>query len=229
MSNFIRLSLIVGLYLTLLPSFAALEPRGVAGLEQQTYEYEILRKGVPVGSHQVQLENRDDHTKVVSRSEIKIGLLGLTFYHFRYESQEEWDEQGLRRLLVKVDDDGEPLRIDGHRRGDWFVWTVNDVDSKTHEMPVYPTNHWNSSVLSQSRVLNTLTGLINKVSIQPNQEETLKFNGALGEVKGYRYSGELRLESWYDSNGRWMGMRFKGQDGSTIEYRCRNCVAWETS
>jgi len=223
MSVFIRLPVLLGLCIALPAGLAAPQPAGIAGVEQQTYEYEILRKGVPVGSHQVQVQYDDGHTRVVCRSHIKIGLLGLTFYRFRYESEEEWDEQGLRRLLVRVDDDGERLDIDGHRRGDRFDWTINDVDSKSHEMPVYPTNHWNPTVLFQTRVLNTLTGSMNRVSIQPHQEQVAIGDQSLGAVKSYRYSGELRLDTWYDVSGRWVGMRFKGRDGSTIEYRCRNC------
>lgn len=224
MSAFIRLSVLLGLCIVLPAGLAAPQPVGGASVRQETYEYEILRKGRPVGSHQVQVQHHDGHTRVVCRSHIKIGLLGLTFYRFRYESEEEWDDQGLRRLLVRVDDDGERLEIDGHRSGDRFGWTINDADSKSHEMPVYPTNHWNPTVLSQTRVLNTLTGSINRVSIHPPQEETLIGNQALAAVKKYHYSGELRLESWYGIDGRWMGMRFEGRDGSIIEYRCRNCT-----
>jgi len=39
----------------------------------------------------------------------------------------------------------------------------------------------------------------------------------------YVYSGELDTEVWYDDEGRWVKMRFKGRDGSTIEYVCRRC------
>ncbi len=225
MSACIRYPGLLILWFALPAGLAAPPPAEIAGVGQETHEYEILRKGSPVGTHQVRVQHHDDHTRVVCRSRIRIGLLGLTFYRFRYKSEEEWDAEGLRRLLVRVNDDGERLEIDGHRRGDRFDWTINGADSKTHGMPVYPTNHWNSAVLSQTRVLNTLTGVMNRVSIQPHQEEMPVFDQPVGEVKKYRYSGELRLETWYDVSGRWIGMRFEGRDGSTIEYRCRNCKA----
>ncbi len=224
MSAFIRHPVLVMMLWFALPAgLTASQTADTAGVGPETYEYEILRKGTPVGTHQVQVQHHGDHTRVVCRSHIRIRFLGLTFYRFRYESEEEWDAEGLRRLLVRVNDDGERLEIDGHRRGDLFDWTINDTDSKSHGMPVYPTNHWNSAVLSQTRVLNTLTGVMNHVAIQPYQEQMPVFDRTMGEVRKYRYSGELRLETWYDVSGRWMGMRFAGRDGSTIEYRCRNC------
>jgi geranylgeranyl diphosphate synthase type II len=39
----------------------------------------------------------------------------------------------------------------------------------------------------------------------------------------YRYTGDLLAELWYDDDGRWVKMRFKGRDGSMIEYVCRRC------
>ena len=39
----------------------------------------------------------------------------------------------------------------------------------------------------------------------------------------FAYSGDLQNEVWYDDAGRWVKMRFKGRDGSTIEYVCRRC------
>lgn len=207
---------------------AAKDTPETGDVDQRTYKYDILREGVTVGSHQVQVWYGNDYTRVECSSIIEVGLLGLTFYRFRYESTEEWDDRGLRRLQVRVDDDGQRADIDGSRVGNLFKWTKNDTDPISHEMPVYPTNHWNSNVVSQTQVLNTLTGSMNRVSIQSHEEEVPVSDENLGDVKAFRYQGDLRLDTWYDSSGRWMGMRFKGRDGSTIEYRCRNCNTWKS-
>ena len=96
-------------------------------VDQSVFEYDILREGKTVGSHLVLLRYHDDHTLVESSSIIEVGLFGLTFYRFRYESIEKWDDRGLRRLQVRVDDDGESMDIDGRRVGDSFTWTINDA------------------------------------------------------------------------------------------------------
>jgi len=194
-----------------------------ASVRQLSYEYDILRDGRTVGSHSVRIQSDDEHTRVTSRSSIEIGWLGLTLYRFEYEAEEVWDGQGLRRLVSRVDDDGERLEIAGNRHGDRFQWAVNDAEPVNHAMPVFPTNHWNAGVLSQSQVLNTLTGGINSVSIQPQPEVRPVSDLPQGETRQYRYDGELQLDAWYDERGHWLGMRFEGRDGSTIEYRCRNC------
>jgi len=192
--------------------------------DRQTFDYEILREGVPVGSHQVELQRRGGHTRVISRSSIEIGMLGLTFYSFSYRSEEEWDDFGLLSLAVSVDDDGERMDLHGERKNGRFLWRKNEADLTTQEMPLYPTSHWNPSVLSQTKVLNTLTGQVNRVAIEADR------TGSIGqaEVKRFRYEGDLQLDAWYDASGRWLGMRFKGRDDSTLEYRCLDCPAWWT-
>ena len=221
-----RIRLLVFLALTAAFSTGAgALPEDMPDRGQRVYEYEILRDGEPVGSHLVLIEPHEGGSRVVSQSLIEIGVLGITFYRFRYQSEEEWDAKGLRRLRVQVEDDGEPLAIDGRRRGDRFHLSLNGQDPSIHDMPLYPTNHWNPTILSQSRVLNTLTGRLNRVSIRPNHQATPELDGAIGEVNAYRYSGDLHLDSWYDATGRWIGMRFEARDGSLIEYHCRNCWA----
>ena len=39
----------------------------------------------------------------------------------------------------------------------------------------------------------------------------------------YAYSGDLKADVWYDDAGRWVKLRFRGRDGSVIEYVCRRC------
>ena len=70
-----------------------------------------------------------------------------------------------------------------------------------------------------------------KVQVQYDDESTLVESRSIIEVGllGLTfYQGHLHLDAWYDISGRWMGMRFKGRDGSTIEYRCRNCNTWKS-
>ena len=205
------------------PAASHASPASNAGGQQLSYDYDILREGSTVGFHSVRIQSDEEHTRVISRSRIEIGWLGLTLYRFEYEAEEVWDGQGLRRLVSRADDDGERLEISGNRHNDRFQWAVNDAEPVNHAMPIFPTNHWNSGVLSQTWVLNTLTGSINRVFILPYPEGKPILDLSSGEIRQYRYDGELQLDAWYDDSGHWLGMRFEGRDGSTIEYRCRNC------
>jgi len=197
--------------------------------EQTAYEFDILRNGATVGQHEVRVSRGDDQTTASVRSEITVRFLGFTVYSMSYRSEEIWDRLGLKVLTVDIDDDGRTGQIHGRRRGTHFHWTSPDGRELSQPLPVYPTNHWNPDILGASTVLNTLTGKSNRVEVVADRDEAalpLPPASSVGDVirHAYRYEGELNLHSWYDLNGRWLGMRFKGSDGSKIEYVCRNCT-----
>jgi len=194
--------------------------------EERHFIFDILRNGKPIGEHELMVERMGNETHVVARSAIDVTLLGFSVYRMRYEAREQWDEHGIRELSVEVDDEGREIRITGQRRDGWFHWSDLDGREYSVPMPVFPTNHWNPEVLEADRVLNTLTGRINQVTVAPVADDSAKPSTLLpeAEVAVYRYQGDLNIHTWYDYNGLWHGLRFKGRDGSDIEYVCRNCA-----
>lgn len=195
--------------------------------DEMRHSYDILRNGKPVGTHRLELARQGELTQVRVESRIDVKVLGIPVYRLRYQADETWDAQGLLQLDVTADKGGEALRLSGRRDGRLFTWTTNDGSRRDAALPLYPTNHWNAGVLEQEQVLNTLTGVVNQVEIARLGEERLMLPSASGAsvvADRFRYSGGLRLESFYDRSGRWLGMRFAADDGSTIEYLCRDCT-----
>lgn len=202
---------------------AALSATGpVLASQVDDQRYTILRGTDEVGVHEVTREVVGRQTRVKSSSRIDVRLLGLALYRFRYDAQETWDQSGLARIEVRVDDDGESFRLDGKRSGTGFAWT-SDAGPDQHPAPLFPTNHWNPEVLEQDRVLNTLTGRLNRVNIARAGTEALELPDGKIQAVRYRYTGDLELDAWYDAKGQWLGMRFEGSDGSQIRYLCTTC------
>ena len=96
---------------------------------------------------------------------------------------------------------------------------------KTYQVKsnLFPTNHWNSLVLGQNQVLNTITGLVNEVSIRDDGLEEVSTERGMINATKYSYTGQLETTVWYDQRGRWVKMEFSGKDGSTITYKCKKC------
>jgi len=88
---------------------------------------------------------------------------------------------------------------------------------------VFPTSHWHGAVVSEQRVLNTLTGLVNEVRIEARGREPVETERGMVAAGRYAYSGDLNTDVWYDDCGRWVKLRFQARDGSTIDYVCRRC------
>ena len=198
---------------------AGFDPIALYGPE---IRFDVLREGRPAGLHTVTFESTNDGVFVQSNFELKVDLLFVTLYRFLYRSDAHWHEGKLQRLTAKVNDNGSSFSVSANRDGNSLIV---EHTQKTYEVsaPLYPTDHWNPLVLGQERVLNTLTGRINNVTIEPIVREWVETE--LGDVSAtlYAYTGDLDTEVWYDDYGRWVKMRFGARDGSTIEYICRSC------
>jgi hypothetical protein len=190
----------------------------------ETIEFDVLRDGDVVGKHITQFEENNDMLMVSSRMNLDIFLFFLPVYSFNYQANEEWHNDRLISLDVKVVDGGDIMdfRAERHKGA---LNVMHDEHPYTIEGHILLTSHWNEKVVSDTRVLNTLTGKINHVAITPIGHEEIEVVGGKLDAKRYDYSGDLIDTSvWYDNTGRWVKLRFKGSDGSQIEYRCRNCL-----
>jgi len=184
--------------------------------------FDVLRNGTQAGRHIIRFEEDEEVIEVDSQFELSIRLLFFTAYSYRYESRSVWRNGRLHHLDATINDDGETSGVTVISFGDRMSVTGPNGELSI-DQPIFPTNHWNADVLRQSRVLNTITGLVNAVVIEPVRSETVETERGPITATRYAYSGELETEVLYDDVGRWVGMAFEGRDGSSIEYICRQC------
>ena len=186
------------------------------------HRFTVVRNDSPVGEHTVTFTRRGEDVEVRARFDIQIRFLVFTAYRYEYESTTVWRDGRLLSLSAYTNDDGEEsrvravleedrIRIDGPR-GTIFA-----------DPGIIPTDHWNAAVLPADRVLNTITGGVNRVKILDQGAEAVNTANGPVPARRYQYTGELENEVWYDADGRWVRMRFKGRDGSTIDYVCETC------
>ncbi len=202
------------------PQPASIDPLQLYGPEMR---FEVRRNGDAVGFHTVRFEHFGSDLIVRTRFEIAITVLAIPVYTYLYTSTDVWRRGCLVALTAEVDDNGARVSVRANREGEALR-----VDGPRGSMLVppstFPTNHWHSGVLGSRQVLNTLTGTLDTVSITERQPITVPVNGAERSVRHFEYSGDLRNDVWYDDQGRWLGMRFSGRDGSRIDVVCVRCA-----
>ena len=215
------------IFIIILSQSRGLESKGLVSqnpfdLYQDKILFDVVRDGEKVGSHETTFSGDKNDFWVTTRFELEIKVLFIRAYAFKYFSKANWKNGVLSEISVIVDDDGEPFSLKGRKEAGEFSIESPKKKFKT-PLPLFPTNHWNANVVNESVVLNTLTGELNRVEIIARGLETLQ--SRYGEIKGQRYSytGDLDNEVWYDQKGRWVGMEFKGKDGSIITYICQQC------
>ena len=179
----------------------------------------IHRKNKRIGTHTVSFDETDDALVVTIESVIRVSVLKIPVYRFRYLARERWTDGELMKASATVTENGKVTHTLMRRNEDRTIMRGPDGESEVPALQ-YATNHWHAGVLEASSVFNTITGTSNDVQI------TADGSGQLEQIDGdaltytrYRYDGQLNLESWYDDSGRWLGMRFPGEDGNPVEYR----------
>ncbi len=188
----------------------------------ERHEFSVLRDGIPVGKHLISFQQTGEAVHVDSFFNVEVKFLGISLYRFDYQSEAIWKEGKLQTIDVKIDDDGTSMEIKGKRQPDKFI--INgEAREIAHGADIYPTNHWNSGIVGQSQILNTLTGKVNNVAITKTGEETVAVRGGTVRASRYVYDGELKIISWYDRRGRWVKMEFKAKDNSDMVYFCETC------
>lgn len=186
--------------------------------------FDVYRNGQPVGRHRTAFEPAADGLRVRSEFDVRITFLGFEAYTFTYASHALWRDDALQRIEVRIDDDGKETVISGEATADGFR-VRGPEGAEFAPASILPTNHWNSRQVEQRRLLNTLTGTVDAVTVTHLGTATVETGGGPRRAEHYRYAGGFQAESWYDAAGRWVKLRFAGTDGSTIEYVCRRCGA----
>lgn len=205
------------------PAGAQAAPFDPLAIYGSAHRFQVLREGAPAGFLEVGIApDGVGGWTVHSQLDLRVRLLGFTVYRLDYRSRASWNAGGLQNLAVTVAENDRRREITLRRDGDELAIDGPAGAFRT-SAPLFPTDHWHPGVLSESRVLNTLTGRIASVSIRPGAWKPLATTSGTIEARPYVYSGEVETEVWYDRRGRWVAMRFRGTDGSEIQYVCETC------
>jgi hypothetical protein len=187
--------------------------------------FDIKRNGNNIGTHQVKFTKSENQLLVEANTQIRVKFLFFTAFKFDYNSKELWQNGELKSLSSFTNNDGKKSNV-SLEYGDDIVNVTNEKGSFTNILkePVFTTNHWNPNVLGEKMVLNTLTGKINNIEINKLGFEMVPAGNGTRKAMRHSYDGDLNnISTWYDEKSRWVGLNFKGRDGSLISYECNQC------
>ena len=184
--------------------------------------YDVYRNDKPVGQYRINFEPSPERLKVEVEMQIETKIFGLFNYDYHYRAREVWRNDQLESLAVTMVTNGDEEQIQAKRQGD--LLEVIDQKGRERMLPagLLTTHHWFDTILTQSKVLNTLNGKTSEIAVKSESEQIWMIDGLQVPVTGFRLGGDLdNTLSWYDEAGIWRGMTFKAKDGSTIDVRWR--------
>lgn len=178
--------------------------------------FRVMREGSAIGQHVLTFDGDDARLTVRVAVDLAVGLGPITLYRYRHRATETWEGDRISAFQAETNDDGEISTIAMRAQGDTLAVDSNRAGRYLAPAGSVPATHWNRHMLD-GPFINTQTGEVMRPSIRSAGTETLPW---AEQRRGERLvlSGAVDLETWYDAKPGWIGLRFKGSDGSAIHY-----------
>jgi hypothetical protein len=188
-----------------------------AGPSEAHLDFAVLRNGDPVGHHRIDLTPTSDGETVSVKTNVVVRAVYVPVYRFEHTGSEVWKNGRLVSLQSQTNDDGDKHTLaaiakDGH------IEVVGDGVRSQADSGIIPASLWNSDLVKQMTLLNTLTGKKMAVSVADLGEDTIQSRGTAIKAHHYQVTGELQRELWYDPSGTLAQVKFKAKDDSDILY-----------
>jgi hypothetical protein len=183
-------------------------------------DFTVLRDGDNIGHHELVFTNTANGLQVDIKTDVKVKVLFVTAYQFAHDGHEIWQNGRLVRLWSKTNDDGAAHELNAAAEGASLT-VVGDGKRSSADGAIVPASLWNENILRGGTILNTLTGVPMAVQVQNLGAESVQVNGQAVQAWHFSITGDLQRELWFDQNYVLVKVRFKGKDGSDIQYVLR--------
>lgn len=207
----------------------------------QNLTFDVYRNGQPIGQHTLVFQQIGTNRTVTIAVDLAVKALGVIAYRYQHNSKEVWSDNALQALEARTDDNGQKYSVSVKRGNDGLTverqspaatvaaaaTSDQGLQPSTFAREVLPANllpttHWNVSQVGQSTLLNTQYGTKSKTQVATLGREPVKLaNGTVVQATRYRYTGDIRMDQWFDDRGRWVKSAFPAMDGSSIDYVLR--------
>ena len=189
----------------------------MAASEDQHLDFTVLKDGSPIGHHHIDLTRQGDSESVAIKTEILVKVAYVPVYRFEHQGNESWRGGQLVSLHSQTNDDGEHHKVDADASGDHIEVIGDGTDSQAN-VAIIPASLWNPKLISQSVILNTLTGKQMSVHVEDEGADQVRVRGSMEEAHHFKMTGELQRELWYNNSGVLVQVKFPAKDGSEIRY-----------
>ena len=183
--------------------------------------FDAFRNGEKIGQHTLTFSHDGPNLTVTTAVDLAVKVIGLTVYRYSLHSKEVWSGYTFQSLTAQTDDDGKKSFVHARHTGNAVIVDRDAAGTMRETMPgsLIPASHWNILQTTEQALLNAQTGKQEKVRVTALGRETIKTSSGQIEADHFRYEGDLPMDQWFDSKGRWVKMAFKVKsDGSIVDY-----------
>jgi hypothetical protein len=201
-------ALILSMVLAALPAAPAL-----AG----EWNFRVLLDGREVGQHVFSVQEDAGQQLVTSEARFDVRILLFPAWSYDHRALERWDSGCLRALDSWTVTNGERTSVVARTAGERLTVTRPEGRDE-HQGCLMSFAYWDPRILSATQLLNSQTGKLVPVEIEPRGTELVEVLGRRRPAERHRIAGEgLQIDLWY-SDGRWVALEAVAAGGRVLRY-----------
>ena len=196
--------------LTLLLSFFS------SNLMADEWNFDVILNDEVIGKHSFKQVGNESHS--IAKFKFKFMLMNFSYEH---DSKETWNENCLKSIESKTNDDGDLFNVKGAKNNDTFEVSSNSIEKILSEC-IMTFAYWNPKILDQKKLMNSQDAEWLDVAIEDFGIETKNVRGQ--EISTHHYTIQANkdgdevfiIDVWYDGNMGLVGLKSPTPIGDLI-------------
>jgi hypothetical protein len=177
-----------------------------AAADTEVRDFNVLVDGSRAGDYHLTLQRQDDGTVTMTlQSEVRVKVLGVSFYSYTYRGREVWKDGRLRRLDSNGQENGKPFTVSAVPDGGGLRVTFNG-QAHAARPDVWTMTYWQLPPAPDRDRPLPLLGCDNGREVDGRLQylgtERLTVAGQEQACAHYRVTGSTPHELWYDAQER---------------------------
>ena len=189
---------------------------------EERLRFQVLLDDRPIGTHEFRIAAESDHRIVESRAHFDVRVLFVPVFSYSHANTEVWVDGCVQRLDSETDSNGRPYRVSLDRAAGGYRIATRDGAVEEPAECINTFAYWDPAFLRQSRLLNSQTGELIDVEVEPLGVVELDWPGLAGPVEGFRILAEsdgVDIRVYYTEAGRrWVALESRLENGRLMRY-----------
>jgi hypothetical protein len=181
--------------------------------------FEVVRHGSVIGTHGVRFESSGNRLLAHIDVQMRVGFGPITFFRYRHQGVEQWEDGVFLSLETQTDNNGEALSVSARRTADGVEIRTKGGALSLAPAAALPLTHWNVACM-RAPLFNPQDGvLLTETASFAGHDTVALANGSQVPATRYALAGAAPIDDWYEADRTWTALRAQVQDGSILTYR----------
>tara|TARA_B100000787_G_scaffold152867_1_gene126782 strand:- start:42 stop:662 length:621 start_codon:yes stop_codon:yes gene_type:complete len=187
-----------------------------SNLIAKEWDFDVILNDEIIGKHSFKQVGKESH----SLAKFKFNFMFMSF-SYEHDSKEAWNEDCLKSIVSKTNDDGEVFNVDGGKSNGKLKVSLNGKEKSLPEC-IMTFAYWNPKILDQKKLMNSQDAEWLDVVIKNTGIEAKNVRGQ--EITTHHYIIQANkdgdevfiIDVWYDDNMSLVGLRSPTPIGNLI-------------